>query len=267
MEKFAKEANQSGQMLLVVVLTMIVSLTVGLSLVSRTITNLKISRQNEESQRAFQAAEAGIEKALQSSSESAKTSFSNNASYTTTIANQEGTELILSGGEIVDQDAGLDVWLSDYPSYANPKAYSDLTVFWSTVNQESCSPSGDSAKSALEVIVLWGSIVNPSISKYVYDGCGRIANASVPSGGSSVLNTTFNYSASLPQVNQGLIMRVIPIYNSTKIAITSSDQAFPSQGKVIESVGESGETVRKVQYFSSHPQIPLEIFPYSLISQ
>ena len=57
-------------MLLVVVLTMIVALTVGLSLASRTITNMKISKQNEESQRAFQAAEAGIELAKESTQHS-----------------------------------------------------------------------------------------------------------------------------------------------------------------------------------------------------
>ena len=64
------EASRQGQMLLVVVLTMIVALTVGLSVVSRTITNLRISRQSEESQRAFQAAEAGIEKTIESGSPS-----------------------------------------------------------------------------------------------------------------------------------------------------------------------------------------------------
>jgi hypothetical protein len=33
------------------------------------------------------------------------------------------------------------------------------------------------------------------------------------------------------------------------------------------STGTSGDTVRKVVYFQSYPQLPLEIFPYSLLSQ
>ena len=81
----------------------------------------------------------------------------------------------------------------------------------------------------------------------------------------SVDGTSFNYATSIP-VLDGIIMRVIPVYNSTKIGVTSS-VALPKQGTVVESVGESGETVRRVQYFSSNPQVPLEIFPYSILSQ
>ena len=44
---------------------MIVALTVGLSIAARIVTELKISKQNEESQRAFQAAEAGIQQTIQ----------------------------------------------------------------------------------------------------------------------------------------------------------------------------------------------------------
>lgn len=253
-----------GQILLVVVLTMIVALTVGLSLVSRTITNLKISRQSEESQRAFQAAEAGIERALQSALEGTNLQFSNNASFSTSIITLSGANFLLNAGEDVDQDTGIDVWLSTYPDYSNPISGS-VTIYWSTSIQTSCLNTGGEVISALEVNLLSGSKTNPVLSKFVYDGCGRINGGTSPGGGGVVSNLTFNYAATIP-VSNGLIMRVIPIYNSTKVGVTS-DTPLPEQGTIIESVGESGETVRRVQYFSSHPQIPLEVFPYSVISQ
>jgi hypothetical protein len=145
-----------------------------------------------------------------------------------------------------------------------------VTVYWSTANQTSClSGGGDNVRSALEVAVLSGSVSDPTLSKFVYEDddadCSRIQGAATPGAGDVVDGTTFNYAATFP-ISSGLIMRVIPVYNSTKIGITSS-VALPTQGTIIESTGESGETVRKVQYFSSHPQIPLEIFPYSIISQ
>ena len=56
--------SQNGQILLIVVLSMVVALSVSLSIASRTISNLRISKQSEESQRAFQAAEAGLERAV-----------------------------------------------------------------------------------------------------------------------------------------------------------------------------------------------------------
>jgi hypothetical protein len=58
------ENMQSGQALLIVLLLMSVVLTVALSSVSRSVTDVQISSQQEDSLRALNAAEAGIEKTL-----------------------------------------------------------------------------------------------------------------------------------------------------------------------------------------------------------
>lgn len=55
---------KSGQILILVLLIVVVSLAVGLSVASRNLTNLKISTQTQESQRAFSAAEGGVEDVL-----------------------------------------------------------------------------------------------------------------------------------------------------------------------------------------------------------
>src|SRR3989344_2427210 len=55
---------KSGQILILVLLIVVVSLAVGLSVASRNLTNLRISTQTEESQRAFSAAEGGVEDVL-----------------------------------------------------------------------------------------------------------------------------------------------------------------------------------------------------------
>ena len=60
-------SNNSGQAILLVVLVMIVGLTVGLSVVSRSIVSIKTSTEEADSQKALAAAEAGIEKALNTS--------------------------------------------------------------------------------------------------------------------------------------------------------------------------------------------------------
>lgn len=53
-----------GQIALVALLVMVVLLTVGLAVVSRSVTDIRISKETAESARAFSAAEAGIEEAL-----------------------------------------------------------------------------------------------------------------------------------------------------------------------------------------------------------
>jgi len=59
-----KERNNSGQALLIILLIMAVALTIGLSVVSRSVTDIRISQEQEESARVFSAAEAGLESLL-----------------------------------------------------------------------------------------------------------------------------------------------------------------------------------------------------------
>lgn len=272
--------NQEGQILLIVVLTMVIVLTVGLSVASRIVTELKLSKQNEESQRAFQAAEAGIEQTL-SSGEARSVSLGNNASFTTTIDPDEGSALVLNNGQEVDQAVGADVWLSNYPDYSSPMGAGSTvtaTIYWGSPSQTSClSSGGDLAVPALEVIILQGDVSDPTIQKYILEGSGcspsRIDGAtSGTSGTFTVKGIQFSNSASISFAN-GLIMKVIPIFNSSlvgfQIQIPPSPQGtlFPSQGSIVTSTGTSGDTVRKVSYYKSYPQLPLEVFSYSLLSQ
>jgi hypothetical protein len=257
-------------MLLVVVLTMIVALTIGLSIASRTVTNLRISRQNEESERAFQAAEAGIAQVLQSGSEANFPNFSNNSSYEAKVVHPGNASFVLNGGELVDQDTGIDVWLSNYPDFVSGSMNGNISVYWGSPNQDAqCTDTNKGAltKPAIEIVWLSGNKLDPSLSKRVYDFCGRISGADVPEdvSGLSLSQGRFLYRASFP-VNNGLIMKVIPIFNSSKVFV-STNSSFPSQGTIVESTGKSGDTVRKIRYFSSYPQIPIEMFPYSLITQ
>lgn len=263
---------------------MIIALTVGLSVASRTVTNLSISRQSEESGRAFQAAEAGVEQILQSGARnSSKNWIENSSSFKTDATYPSGQSFSLNGGELVDQAVGMDVWLSNYPDFSS-QVTGSVTIYWNTANNQTiCStsegPGGPaSVKSALEVIVLYGTKLTPQMDKYMFDVCNssRITTATMPtiltiangipiSGGPQFQNSA---TITIPSFGGygGLIMRVIPIFNSTKMAITSTTP-LPKQGSIVESTGSSGQTVRKVRYFASYPQIPVEIFPYSLISQ
>jgi len=283
--------GQNGQILLIVVLTMIVALTVGLSIAARVVTELKLSKQNEESQRAFQAAESGIQQTIERQSAigtlNSPINLDNNASFSTTFTTDNGTAIVVNNGQEVDQASGADVWLSDYS--ANPAnlflnqmgagSPVAITLYWGNENQTSCfASSGDSAAPAIEVVLLRGTVASPSIQKNVYEaaGCGtsRISGATegtTVGGPYTLKGVTFRNSASLTfngaSLSNGLIMKVIPIFNSSLVGFQSSGIVFPAQGSIVTSTGTSGDTVRKVVYFQSYPQLPLEIFPYSLLSQ
>ena len=58
--------HQQGQILLITLLVLTVATTIALSLIGRATIDLSMSNQLEESTRAFNAAEAGVEQALKS---------------------------------------------------------------------------------------------------------------------------------------------------------------------------------------------------------
>ncbi len=279
-------SKQSGQILLIVVLAMVVALTVALSVISHTVTNLKTAKQNEESQKAFQAAQSGLDQALQqinTNNTNGSSTLNNQANYSFNISNSNSissTFAEVNNGDPINQDQGYDIWLSDYPKFTNPFTGS-ITLYWDENTITNCTQLSGNASSdptispALEVLVL-SNVLAPQLSKYVYDPCRSAAprpitnSSSTNSGGPFTLtsfnNKTYQYSVTIP-VSSALIMKVVPIFNSTTMAMQSSGPTIPSQGKVITSTGNSGETVRKLQYFISYPQIPAELMQYAIISQ
>lgn len=277
MNRMSQSRLESGQILLIVTLTMVVALTVGLSIVSRVITNLKTSKQNEESQRAFQAAQAGIEKALRSNTDIATTQFSNNTAtqFSAKVNKTTSAYIKLNAGDPVSQDLGIDVLLSQNQDFTGTLYTGTMMLYWGDpVSQTNCaSGSGFSSVPAIEVIILSGLKSDPSLSKYFYDGClrGNGATAVTPGTYSVVsLGESYRFNATLPAVTSGLLMKVVPVYNSTKVALVSGNgigQAFSNQGTTIISTGQSGDTTRKFQYFSAYPQTPPEIFQYAIMAQ
>jgi hypothetical protein len=268
--------NQSGQILLIVVLSMVVALSVSLSIASRTISNLRISKQNEESQRAFQAAEAGLERAVRQVYSGGNTgefseSLTNNADFAVDIQPERGN-MQLNGGDYIERAVGLDVWLSNYPDYTSPYT-GRVRLYWGNTSQ-SCSSTGDQFPTALEVLLIHGNRDNPQLMREVFDPCSttRIPGASTAqTGPQEHLGTTYQYSAVFPSsgsMSNGLLFKVIPIFNPTRMGIAALDGGIiPIQGSVITSTGKSGDAVRRIKYFQSYPQIPNELFPYAIVSQ
>ncbi len=276
-----KKNYEKGQILLIVVITMIVALTVGLSVASRTVTELRLSKQNEESQRAFNAAEAGIDRVLQQGGTiPISETLGNNSDFIVSSEEYSGVQILLNNGEQVDQDVGADVWLSNYPDFSGRLASGNLTIYWGDNDQVNCNAPGP-VKPALEVVILQGIIATPSVTKYLYDTCGGRTSGTldVSDSGSYTPITgmpgeIFRNKIDVPiSISNGIIMKIIPLYNSTTVAIIASPdslgnpQPLPSQGSVIESTGTSGETVRRITYYQSYPQLPIEVFPYNIISQ
>lgn len=278
--------GQSGQALLIVVLVMVIALTVGLSLASRSITTLRNSTDEAASQAAFSAAEAGVEQAVKLGDVSGASILSgvslhdkNNSQISSVdISLIDGSQFLLNNGNPIFQDDGTDIWLSshtDDPSQLFQTAWNGtLFVHWGT-NTDTC------ADPAMEILVISGTRVSPTLARYTFDSCATrrsvnsfcaiAAGGACPSSaaGGFVVNgingsQTFNYRVQLPITN-GLLARVVPLYKAGSIGIKGA--GLPIQGKIITSTGTAGvtnsQTVRKVSFFQGYDSVPSEFF-YSL---
>ena len=268
--------KEKGQALLVVVLVMIVALTVGLSLTSRSIVSLRTSSEEADSQKALAAAEAGIEQALKINIDQTLTgSFNENATtYSTIIKEAKGTDPILvNGGSLVLQDDGADIWLVSHtvtaddaiPNYSLENWTGDLTMYWGDVSLDDCS------NSALEVAVI-SNAAPYSLKRYVYDPCELRRsgnNFALPTTAVTSIGTMqFKYQIT-NVISSGLVVRVVPIYTNSAIAVKGS-VALPSQGFYNESTGLSGlgdrQVARSISRFRTYKQLATQYFLYGLFS-
>ena len=260
--------RQAGQILLVVVLAAVVALTVGLSAVSRTITNTKVTTEEANSQKALSAAEAGIEELVSNAGTLATGDLSNNSRFKAGVTPIASQDILINNGAPILKDDGADIWFSSYPDFGNNPSGSrwsgTMTVYWK--DNDGCSVSGTQVVNpAIEVVVISGASKNsPIMTRAAYDACNSRGNnfTNPGGGGTTISGVTLNHRFKI-NVNNGFIARIIPLYANAIIGV-HGDTSLPSQGNIIDSVGTSGNTTRKIKVFQGFPKIPIEYFPYNL---
>jgi len=269
-------SKQSGQALLVVVLVMVVTLTVGLSLTSRSIVSIRTSSEEADSQKALAAAEAGIERGIEvNNNATISEPFENNAKYNAEIKKVEGTVFLAHGGNTIVQDDGIDVWLVNHkadgtPDYSTPWPGKDLEIYWGEVSLTDC------ANAAIEVAVILGPVASVALEREAFDPCNARADgekknhfSNVPSGTHIIKGKTFKYRKKLKKIDSGLVVRVVPIYADTPIAV-EGNVVLPTQGFAIDSIGTSGganrEVKRSISFFRTYDYLPTPYFMYGLFA-
>lgn len=265
---------ERGQVLLIIVLVMVVALTVGLSVSLRSITNVRSSTEEQQSQRALSAAEAGIEQALSSNQQVSQLRIGEDSIVKSVNINPiSGSSLLLNNGNVIEKDDGEDIWLiphtsTEAPDYSAIVANRTVTVYWG-------DSSGACNNAALEIITLYDDSatppVNPKTKRTVFEPCASRGDAAspnpyqTPSGGTTIEGKTFQYGASIT-LTKGIVLRVVPLFFNTYsgVGVATGDPALPSQGKKIDSTGASGDTERKITFFRGYPKLPAELFQYIL---
>ncbi len=260
-------------MLLLAILVMAVILIVGLSIGARMVTNVRTTQEEANSERAFSAAEAGIEQSLATSFVGSG-ALQNRTSYATSQTSFEGVELLLNNGAPNFKDEAIDIWLTDYPNYST-LWNGDVTLYWGQASDVCVESELNNTMAALEIIVISGTKVNPVNTTYAVDPCSprTVFNhfEYIPSSGGVVGGKVFAYKKTIT-VTSGLLIRTIPLYSSTVFAAKGCNSAgtscltLPTQGKIVQSVGTADNTQRKIMSFQGYPKLPTEALPFVLFS-
>ena len=284
---------QKGQALLIILLVMAVILTVALSVVSRSVTDITISQKEESAARAYSAAEAGIERSLLSGS-GVTDSIGADGQFISTVTGLANNSreyivpLLMSSGEttpvwFVGHNAQTQIECSaSFPCFTG----NSLSVCWGEEGTQSSTPTTP----ALEVSILYittNDFSTARIARAVFDPYdARPDNNGFTKGseGACIIgNKNFAFSKSLDFASLGITVRNSAIelrgpqttrlkllYNTDRahsvgMTITSQKGTFPQQGNKVESTGTSGDSSRKIEVYQLYPDLP-PVFDYGIFA-
>lgn len=274
-------STNSGQALLIIVLVLAVVLTIGLAVVSRSITDIKISRQEEESARVFSAAEAGIEEALKQNlalDAAPLTGSIGDIDYSVSATRlSTGREFVFSQPvDAGDIQTILLVGHSTDGSINTGESYSQNTIelYWGNEG----TAADQASTPALEASIVYKQGADYKLARYALDpNLNRATTFGFTQANSgsytvSSRNLQFFKDISVP-AGAGTIpymLRLRLIYNTSPhfLGIKGVNQNLPVQGKCYEAMAKrstSGITRRPqhCQFFKAPPGI----FDYVLFSE
>lgn len=256
-----KKEKQSGQVVLITLLILAVVLSVGMSIISRSITDVKTSQQSQESARAFWVAQGELEKAIRANSTSSSIGQVDISYEVSRSTLGDSAEFLYP--EQVKADVPITVWFVghtadgdlDLTQSVHP---STLNLYW-----------GGSAnnKSALEAVFVYQDAGVYKQKRYTYDpNITETASGfeSITAGSYTVLNNAFTYRAQIDNIDDlptVYFVRIRLFGDSTLSPLAiESDVSLPSQGSCFSStaVVESSGVTRKLsecRLYGGYPSI------------
>lgn len=293
----------SGQALLVVLLGMAVVLTMVLSVVSRSVTDIQLTTRDDEALRAFSAAEAGVEQALIVGSSIGDTQFADSgSSYSVSVEQLAENQDRYEYPEEIYAGESANLWLVSHDSDGNLSC--DDGFCYNEDYFQVCWGDDDTIRDynapALEVSVYYDSdptnapfavgaapdFGDVQVARYTYDPTdARRTNDNSFEFGAGTGNCDFDgkiieYVASVNVANglpagcsaqDGCLLfaKAKLIYNANTPHpvgfLTPAGGVFPSQGVHVESTGTFGDSTRQIDVFRTYRE-PLSIFESAVFS-
>lgn len=283
--------NQRGQIVLILILVMTVALAIGLSVIQRSLSDVSTSSKVEQSSRAYSAAEAGIEKAINTNSSinGPQPDLGNN-SY---IAGVQKNDFPPTGQALeyppLSKEEAAQVWLAD-PTSNLPTCDVRKTCYnQPTLDAYWGNSSTDQAALELTIIYYAGGqyssrkiyLDNASASRIPDNNFDVTANCTGTKQigantyqcykrlGDGVCNNRLGIHCTNndPLPSGLMLVRARLLYNTTSqpFAVGPTAGSLPVQAGTFISTGTSGTTQRKIKVFKLDKVVP-PYFDYAIFS-
>ena len=281
--------EESGQAVVLVLLSLSVVLTIVLFVLSRSVTDVASSTEQADAVRAFSAAEAGIETALITGVGTTGNITIGDASYSVDVKS-DATQTFNYPIPLLAGDT-ITIWFMSHTNDGELTCDSEYPACYTGDTLNLCwggegTSAGDANTPAIELSLYYestpGTLSSVKVARAVYDPhASRTSNnlfesASVVPCQIDGIAYAFQKAITLSSLggvdfnNNGLIMaKVRMIYNSSQahyvgVSVASSGQNLPSQGLEIVSTGYSSvdgtnetQSNRRVSVFKGWPEFPL----------
>ena len=252
-----KNYQQQGQTLLILVLLSTILATIGLSIAQSTIQDNQIAQLEEQTKRAFSAAEAGIEATLKRGVDVVEgdLTFPGIKSLTALFVTTSSSDYITP---ILENNRQFTFYLSSFnqtdSSFGSPLSSSQLIKINPTdLNlQTMCS----SQTTAFAVELTFVNTENSTLFRRLIDHCDLLDD--------TVDEWSFNTSTQIGDDANLLVMRIVgagATFNGARLTISNPSAQWSAQGRSIVSTATTTTgVVRKIRLFSSYPQMPASLF-------
>lgn len=277
--------NQSGQVVLILILVMTVALGIGISVVQRSLSDVSTASKIEQSSRAFSAAEAGIEKAIQSGTGFTNPiSLGNNAS----IAEVQASPIPAAEHALeyppISKEEMAHVWLANADNLSAVYNQSSFNIYFGI-------PDTTDKPAVAVTVISWDGRNYVSTKRFFDSDSGRTSsNGFTPatctnptvltnnntSGSESrfycsgpVTGYPYDDPAALySSTAKPILVRIRLLYSSTSQPVAVAPNtgfSLPFQANIYTATGVSGETQRKVQVFRLDKVVP-SFLDYAIFS-
>lgn len=245
--------SQSGQAGLVVLLLTVILLTIGIAVASRATTDVALTRQEAESNKALNAAESGIENALTQDLDFSGNTFSGSVTVDSDVSVNYTIEKI----NVLETRLFRGVSAqADVTGAANGQG---LQIRWAKETNCTQNPA------SLLVTVFRRVGLSIRARNYAYKPCAT------PNNGFSQVSTDPSgdlfRQVTISLQSGDVFVRIKPVYKDTFVQVQGSGWNLPVQYYRVKSVAQSnlGDEVRAVQVNRTKPVAP-SIFDFVVFS-